>query len=101
MGFKLFILSLAVLAVAVSICKCGREEEKILQDSVRPVSKMWTMIRMPVTNSCFLMQSTGAVPKPADLKRLLENKDGVVMARSPTEVKVKVVGTIEDRSQSE
>ena len=27
-----------------------------------------------------------------------ENKDGVVMARSPTEVKVKVVGTIEDRS---
>ncbi|KAJ7371199.1 hypothetical protein OS493_027313 [Desmophyllum pertusum] len=53
---------------------------------------------MPVTNSCFLMQSTGAVPKPADLKRLLENKDGVVMAKSPTEVKVKVVGTIEDRS---
>ncbi|KAJ7371200.1 hypothetical protein OS493_027314 [Desmophyllum pertusum] len=38
MGFKLFILSLAVLAVAVSassLCKCGTdlEEEKILQDS--------------------------------------------------------------------
>ncbi|KAJ7371182.1 hypothetical protein OS493_027292 [Desmophyllum pertusum] len=67
-------------------------------DIVYDFKQNLTMIRMPVTNSCFLMQSTGAVPKPADLKRLLENKNGVVMAKSQTEVKVKVVGTLEDRS---
>ncbi|KAJ7371181.1 hypothetical protein OS493_027291 [Desmophyllum pertusum] len=150
MGFKLFILSLAVLAVAVSassICKCGTDlEEK--KDSVRPASKSveytskmnkdgkdyeekveidteketetfhvpktsdkdeagdivydfkqnLTMIRIPVSNSCFLSDSTYDAPKPADLKKLLESKDGVMVPKPQTEAKLKVVGTLEDRS---
>ncbi|KAL9959514.1 hypothetical protein ACROYT_G032841 [Oculina patagonica] len=149
MGFKLFILCLALLAFAVSassICKCG-QEEKPLQDSasdsvekyklklktedgknydeeveidtkketetfhvpktspdkqeadiVFDFKKNLMMVRMPEAKSCFLSESTENVPKPADLKRLLESKDGVTVPKNRTEQKYEVAGTIDDRS---
>ncbi|XP_078342903.1 uncharacterized protein LOC144628635 [Oculina patagonica] len=151
MGFKLFILCLTLLAVAVSastICKCG-QEEKPLQDSasdsvekyklklktedgkdydeeveidtkketetfhvpktatdekeadiVLDFKKSLMMIRMPEAKSCYLSELTENVPKPADLVRLLDSsKSGVTMAKSRTEEKVKVAGTLDDRSK--
>ncbi|XP_078342931.1 uncharacterized protein LOC144628669 [Oculina patagonica] len=148
-GFKLFILSLALLAVTVSastICKCGSEQP--LQDSASdPVEKYnlklktedgkdydeeveidteketetfhvpktspdkqeadivfdfkknRMMVRMPEAKKCFLSESTENVPKPADLKRLLENEDGVTtLAKHRAELKFAVEGTIDDRS---
>lgn len=62
--------------------------------------KNMTMVHLPATNSCFLSDSTDDVPKPAALVKLLGGKDGQVeMPRKQTEVKLKVVGTLKDRSK--
>jgi len=69
-------------------------------DIVYDFKKNLTMIHLPATNSCFLSDSTDDVPKPATLKKLLESKDGKVdIPREQTEVKLKVVGALEDRSE--
>ncbi|XP_068759970.1 uncharacterized protein [Montipora capricornis] len=62
--------------------------------------KNMTMVHLPATNSCYLSDSTDGVPKPAALVKLLGGKSGQVkMPRKQTEVKLKVVGTLEDRSE--
>ncbi|KAL9967599.1 hypothetical protein ACROYT_G025861 [Oculina patagonica] len=67
-------------------------------DIVYDFKKNLTMIRLPADESCFLSDGTDDVPKPADLVNLLESKDGVKI-KPQTEVKLKVIGTLEDRSQ--
>ncbi|XP_078377809.1 uncharacterized protein LOC144660963 [Oculina patagonica] len=67
-------------------------------DIVYDFKKNLTMVRLPVDESCFLSDGTDDVPKPADLVKLLESKDGVKI-KPQTEVKLKVIGTLEDRSQ--
>jgi len=69
-------------------------------DIVYDFKKNLTMVHLPATNSCFLSDSTDDVPKPAALKKLLESKGNqVVISREQTELKLKVVGTLEDRSE--
>jgi len=69
-------------------------------DVVYDFKKNLTMVHLPATNSCFLSDSTDDVPKPAALKKLLESKGNqVVISRQQTELKLKVVGTLEDRSE--
>jgi len=69
-------------------------------DVVYDFKKNLTMIHLPATNSCFLSDSTDDVPKPAALKKLLESKGNqVVISREQTELKLKVVGTLQDRSE--
>ncbi|KAL9967597.1 hypothetical protein ACROYT_G025859 [Oculina patagonica] len=60
-----------------------------------------TMVRLPVAKSCFLKEGIDDVPKPADLKKLLmvQSKDVVAITKPQTEVKLKVIATLEDRSQ--
>jgi len=68
-------------------------------DIVYDFKKNLTMIHLPATNSCFLRDSIDDVPMPGNLKKLLGDKGGrVAIPRQQTEVKLKVVGTLEDRS---
>jgi len=69
-------------------------------DIVYDFKKNMTMVHLPATNSCFLSDSTDDVPKPAALVKLLGGKGGQVeIPREQTELKLKVVGTLEDRSE--
>ncbi|XP_078378480.1 uncharacterized protein LOC144661548 [Oculina patagonica] len=68
-------------------------------DIIYDFKKNLTMVRLPVKESCFLSDGTDDVPKPAELVKLLESKDGVKITKPQTEVTLKVIGTLEDRSE--
>ncbi|CAH3191036.1 unnamed protein product, partial [Porites evermanni] len=58
------------------------------------------MHRMSNQKACFLSDSTGNLPKPADLKKLLETPSNQDSSQAETqgETEYAVVGTVNDRS---
>ncbi|CAH3032645.1 unnamed protein product [Porites lobata] len=59
-----------------------------------------TMHRMSIQKACFLSESTDNLPKPADLKRLLERQSNQDSSQVETqeENEYAFVGTLDDRS---
>jgi len=79
--------------------KTSPKEEAV--DMVYDFKKNMTMIRVPEAKSCFVINSTGDAPKPAELASLLEksNDDAVHDDAPKKEVKFKKEGSLDDRSE--
>ncbi|CAH3021366.1 unnamed protein product, partial [Porites evermanni] len=65
-------------------------------DIVYDFKKKMTMIRLPAAKACYLTHSTDDALKPADLMKALAL---VRLPKARTDIKLKVVGTLEDRSE--
>ncbi|CAH3181690.1 unnamed protein product, partial [Porites lobata] len=69
-------------------------------DIIYDFKKKMTMIRLPAAKACYLTHSTDDALKPADLMKALALVSAIYrLPKARTDIKLKVVGTLEDRSE--